>query len=175
MHPKKNHPGDDGTTGILGKGRLPKYHLQIETMGCLDEATASLGMVRSVSSDKLINEMLKQIQHDLYLIMTEAAIPSGEPINFPTLEKDRLEWLESQNNAIASNLPERHEFIFPGDSPYGAALALARTIIRRAERRMVELISCEGSERILPVKYLNRLSTLCFTLELQEREKLALR
>ena len=175
MRPKRNHPGDDGTTGTLGKTRLPKYHLRIETLGCLDEASASLGMVRAACSDNLVNGMLKAIQHDLYLIMTEAAIPPGEPINFSILEKDRVEWLESQNNALASRLPEIHEFIFPGDSLYGASLALARTIIRRAERRMVELISSEGSDGNLPIKYLNRLSSLCFSLELQERDRLALK
>ena len=168
MSPIHNHTGDDGTTGLLGEGRLPKYHPRIEALGVLDEASAALGLARAQCKEAQIESILKEIQRDLYTIMAEVAATPENAQRFPALNPTRIQWLESQLEAISALAPVPAEFILPGDSLPGAALALARTIVRRAERRVAELLdSREINNRVL-LPYLNRLSFLCFALEVFE-------
>lgn len=160
--------GDDGTTGLLGEGRLPKHHPRMETLGALDEASAALGLARSLTTLEGTKAILVSVQRDLYALMAEvAAAPENAP-RFRTLSLGRVQWLESQADAIAARVPSLSDFILPGDTPPGAALSLARTVVRRAERRLAELADKGevGNNAMLP--YLNRLSSLCFLLELEE-------
>lgn len=168
MSPPRTHTGDDGSTGLLGEGRLPKYHLRIETLGALDEASAALGLARALTKSPQTNAILKEVQRDLYALMAEAAASPENALRFRTLKQPRLEWLEAQVSVLETQTTTPDEFILPGDSLPGATFSLARTIVRRAERRMAELISLGemGNKVMLP--YLNRLSTLCFVLELNE-------
>ena len=168
MSPKFNHSGDDGRTSLLGEGRLPKYHPRMEALGVLDEASAALGLARALCEAPQTGTILKNVQHDLYTIMTELAATPENVQKFRILDQQRVEWLESRADAIAAIAPLPAEFILPGDSLPGAALALARTIVRRAERRTAELLYTGEIENRALLQYLNRLSSLCFALEVLE-------
>jgi cob(I)alamin adenosyltransferase len=170
MSPFYTRTGDDGTTSILGENRLPKHHPRMETLGTLDEASAALGLARALSHSTQICTLLVEVQRDLYNLMAEVAATPENAQRFQTLDLARLQWLESQSDAFEAQVEVPHEFILPGDSVSGAALSLARTVVRRAERRVSELLdSGELSNRFL-LQYLNRLSSLCFVLELHENQ-----
>jgi len=171
MAPPKIHLGDDGTTGLLGEGRLPKYAPRLETLGTLDEASAALGLARALSRSARTAALLAEAQRDLYTLMAELATTPGNEAHFRTLDEARLEWLESQAEAIDTQVSVPQEFILPGDSPAGAALALGRTVVRRAERRVAELLDKGETANRLLLQYLNRLSSLCFALELLENQE----
>ena len=160
--------GDDGTTGLLGEGRVTKTHPRIEALGALDEASATLGLARAQTRDPRCEPILREVQRDLYKLMAEVAATSENADKFHMIDAARVQWLESQTDALASTLTMPHEFILPGDTPSGAALSLARAVIRRAERRVVELIETQAGMNTELVRYLNRLSSLCFVLELAE-------
>jgi cob(I)alamin adenosyltransferase len=171
MSPIHKHSGDDGSTGVLGEGRLPKYHPRMETLGVLDEASAALGMARAQCKDAQTISLLKEAQRDLYSIMAEVAATAENAQRFRKLDSERVVWLESQIDAISAVAPAPAEFILPGDSLPGAALAMARTIVRRAERRVAENLHNGEIENRVMLQYLNRLSSLCFALELFENEQ----
>ena len=168
MSPIYTRVGDDGTTGTLGESRLPKYHPRMETLGVLDEASAALGLARSLSKNTQVEDILKEVQRDLYSIMAEVAATPENALRFQILAPRRVQWLESQVDTITSLAPVPAEFILPGDCIPGGALALARTIVRRAERRVAELLDTGGIENRVLLLYLNRLSSLCFALEVFE-------
>ena len=168
MSPIHDRTGDDGSTGLLGEGRLPKYAPRVEALGVLDEASAALGLARALCKNQQTGTILKDVQHDLYLIMAEVAATPENVQQFRKLDPLRVQWLESQADAIAAIAPAPAGFILPGDSLPGAALALARTIVRRAERRVAGLLDTGEIENKLLLQYLNRLSSLCFALELFE-------
>lgn len=167
MTPIYTRTGDDGTTGFLGESRLPKSHRRIEAIGALDEASAAIGLARAISRSSRTRSILAETQRDLYALMAEIAATPGNASSFRTLDLSRVQWLESQTDSVSTRISMPHGFILPGDTITGAALSLARTVIRRAERRVAELVM-EGevaSDVMLP--YLNRLSSLCFVLELK--------
>lgn len=170
MSPTYTRTGDDGSTGLLGEGRLPKYHPRIETLGALDEASAALGLARALSRSQQTIAILKEVQRDLYALMAEVAATPENASRFRTLDLPRLEWLESQTDTLETQVPPPNEFILPGDSLPGAAFSLARTIVRRAERRVAELASRGEAANEVMLPYLNRLSSLCFLLELYENQ-----
>jgi cob(I)alamin adenosyltransferase len=161
--------GDDGTTGWLGKGRLPKNHVRIEALGCLDEASAALGVARAASHEPQTSALLLEAQRDLYQLMAEVSTdPEGnEKLRF---DPQRVKWLEEHVDALAQAMPPPSEFIVPGDSAAGAALDVARTVVRRAERRVVELFQQAQVTNPALHQYLNRLSSLLFALELRENQ-----
>ncbi len=160
--------GDDGTTGWLGKGRLPKHHPRIEALGAIDEANAALGLARALASQSQSVALIREVQRDLYALMSELAASPETVERFRSLKPDRLQWLEAQIEALSSRLTLPSEFILPGDTAASAALDLARTAVRRAERRLAALLEAKEIENPLLLQYLNRLSSLCFALELLE-------
>lgn len=163
--------GDDGYTGRLGKGRIPKNHQVIEAIGTIDEASAVLGLARAQTQDQDTNELLLDVQRDLYHLMAELSATEENVQKFQVIDDERVAWLESKVDSISDMIESPNEFIIPGDSISGAALALARNVARRAERRVVEL-HLEGEiENQNVMRYLNRLSSLCFVLELQEYQR----
>ena len=168
MSPLSTHAGDAGITGLLGEGRLPKYHPRVEALGALDEASAALGLARALCKAPKTGPILLDVQRDLYTIMAEVAATPENAQRFQTLDLPRIQWLESQADAITALAPVPAGFILPGDSLPGAALALARTVVRRAERRVAELLDTGEIENRVLLQYLNRLSSLCFALELFE-------
>jgi cob(I)alamin adenosyltransferase len=161
--------GDDGTTGLLGKGRVPKSDRRIEALGTLDEASAALGLARAVVIDARCGPLLLQAQRDLYRLMAEVASTGENAAQFH-FEAARVDWLEQQIDLLEKTVGMPQEFIIPGDSLGGAALSVSRAVVRRAERRLVELM--EGTQAPNPAlqQYLNRLSSLLFVLELLENQ-----
>jgi cob(I)alamin adenosyltransferase len=162
--------GDEGYTGLLGEGRVPKYGPRPSAYGTLDEAQAALGMARSLAS-QASREALRQVQVDLYHIMAEVAAPVEQAAQFRKLTPARVRWLEGKLEQFGDLVEMPSDFVISGDSQPGAALDLARTVTRRAERHVAALVH-EGlveNPQILP--YLNRLSSLCFILSLWENQQ----
>jgi cob(I)alamin adenosyltransferase len=168
---KRIHHGDDGTTGLLGDGRLPKHHPRIEALGNLDEASAVVGLARAFSRAVQTGPILVQVQRDLYASMAEIGASPENAARFRTLDAARLDWLDSQTEAIAALAPAPAGFILPGDSQPGAFLDQARTVVRRAERRLADLLERGEIENPVLLQYLNRLSSLLFALELLENRQ----
>jgi len=162
--------GDQGYTGLLGEGRVPKYSQRPTAYGSVDEAQAALGLARSLASPPGA-QVLKAVQADLYHIMAELAAPLEQAEKFRTLGEARVRWLEDQLEAFGAQVEMPDGFVLSGDSQAGAALDLARTVVRRAERIAAELVHAGEvqNEHILP--YLNRLSSLCFMLSLWENQQ----
>lgn len=162
--------GDDGFTGLLGESRVPKNHPRSETVGTIDEATAALGLARAQCLVENNSTLLLTVQRDLYNLMAEIAATPENAARFRVIDDARVAWLEEQIDSIGQNLDIPKEFILPGDSIGGAALALARTIVRRAERRVAGLLHEKQIDNPALLHYLNRLSSLCFVLELNENQ-----
>ena len=162
--------GDDGYTGLLGDGRAAKYDPRIEAVGALDEANAALGAARAVCQAAPGQAILLAVQRDLYGLMAEVAATPENAARFRTIDAERVGWLEAQINEISERVTIPKEFIVPGDTPSGAALDLARAIVRRAERQTAYLLHHDELNNGALVQYLNRLSSLCFVLELLENQ-----
>jgi cob(I)alamin adenosyltransferase len=162
--------GDDGTTGLLGEGRVSKSHPRMEALGALDEASAALGVARAQCTSARTGAILLEAQRDLYRLMAEAAATPAAAPQFHFIDESRVGWLEAQTDLLSQDITVPGEFIVPGDSAAGAALSLARAVVRRAERRVVVLFD-EGEVSNPDLqRYLNRLSSLCFVLELLENQ-----
>lgn len=162
--------GDDGYTGRLGKGRIPKNHQVLEAIGTIDEASAILGMARAQIQEKDTVDLILEVQRDLYHLMAELSATKDNASQFRVINDVRLGWLEGKIDSISMSLETPKEFIVPGDSLSSATLALARNIVRRAERRVAELHLAGDIENPYILRYLNRLSSLCFVLELRENQ-----
>ncbi len=162
--------GDDGTTGLLGEGRVPKYALQPEALGAVDEASAALGLARAACQVAQNGAIILEIQRDLYNLMTEIAASPENTDRFPKMSAERVAWLETQADKSQEMIKMPDDFIISGDSTAGAALDLSRTIVRRAERRVAELWHKKILKNQEVLRYLNRLSSLCFVLELVENQ-----
>jgi cob(I)alamin adenosyltransferase len=156
--------GDDGVTSLLGDARVPKYDLQPEAFGTVDEASAALGLARAFSQIGAVQDVLLTIQRDLYHVMTELAATREAASRFQSLQHDRVDWLETQTDEFGSRIAMPREFVVPGDTQAGACLDLARAIVRRAERVVVKLCAEGLCHNPAVVPYLNRLSSLCFVL-----------
>jgi cob(I)alamin adenosyltransferase len=161
--------GDDGTTGLLGKGRIAKHHARMEAIGTLDESSASLGLARAAARDARCGPLLLEAQRDLYRLMAEVAATQENAHQFH-FDARRVDWLEEQTDELSKIVEMPNEFIVPGDSAAGAALSLARAVVRRAERRVVELFDKKEITNPALQQYLNRLSSLLFVLELLENQ-----
>jgi cob(I)alamin adenosyltransferase len=162
--------GDDGYTGLLGEGRVPKYHPRPEALGAVDEATSALGLARATCSSPQIAPIILEVQRDLYLLMAELAATAEQGAKFHSIGDEKVTWLETQIDDLSKSIVLPHEFIVPGDSAGSAALDLARTTTRRAERRVAELYHLKEISNANLLNYLNRLSSLCFLLELLENK-----
>lgn len=162
--------GDDGSTGLLGKGRVPKYDLIPEVLGTIDEATAAVGLARAFCQAPESPDLLLKIQRDLYGLMAEAAATPENMDKFHVIDPAHVVWLEEQIDRLSLSVEIPREFIVPGDSVAGAALDVARTVVRRAERRVAEYLQRGDSRNPELLRYLNRLSSLLFVLELRENQ-----
>lgn len=160
--------GDDGTTGILGKGRVAKSDLRMEAIGSVDEITSALGMARAFCRSTETRDIVLRVQRDLYGVMAELAATAETVERFRTIGDTQVTWLEEQTDRLSGLVTLPLEFILPGDSPASAAIDLARTVTRRAERRTVELAERGDVSNPALLRYLNRLSSLCYVLELRE-------
>ena len=163
--------GDDGSTALLGDARVFKDDPRLEAVGTLDEANAALGAARAVCRAAHCREILLTVQRDLYGLMAETAATPENAARFRSITAERVNWLEAQIAEIEQTVPPLKEFIIPGDTPAGAALDLARAVVRRAERRLVALHREAPLANLSLLRYINRLSSLCFALELLENQQ----
>lgn len=162
--------GDEGYTGVLGEGRVAKEDARIEALGAVDEASAALGVARAYSRAPEGPGLLLQAQRDLYGLMGELAATPENAKTFHVIDDARVAWLEEQIEALTRLVEMPREFIVPGDTVEGAWLDLARTVVRRAERRVTDLFHRGEITNPDLLRYINRLSTLCFVLELRENQ-----
>jgi cob(I)alamin adenosyltransferase len=157
--------GDNGTTGLLGKGRVPKDDVRIEAYGTVDELNAVLGLVRAHGLDPAFDGLAAQLQGELFIVGSALADPSpGGPFH-NAITTEHITRLETTIDALETELKPLTEFILPGGTPAAALVHLARTVCRRAERLTVRLSrqEREGVAQSLII-YLNRLSDLLFVL-----------
>lgn len=162
--------GDDGYTGLLGPERVPKYDPRPEAYGTVDELQAILGVVRAADCTTRTAEILLSIQRDLYALMAElaAAAEDGESPFTGSVTAEHVDQLEGWIAEFEAQVEMPREFVIPGDSQPGAALHLARTVARRAERLAVRLHHEQLLYNQHVVRYLNRLSSLLFVLAILE-------
>ncbi len=167
--------GDDGTTGLLGGGRAPKDDVRIEAYGTVDEASSALGLARALATDRRVREVCEELQRGLYKIGAELATNPGDRGRFAQMSEADVERLEELMRELEAAAPMPSEFVLPGGTPAGAALDLARTVIRRAERRVVGLARRGGIDNPQAQRWLNRLSLLVFVLARCEEERAGVR
>lgn len=157
--------GDTGYTGLLGDQRVPKYDPRPDTFGTVDEATSALGVARAATLDETAREVILHMQRDLYVLMAElATLPENQSAIGMAISADHVRWLEEVEERLKAAVEIPNKFVIPGDSVDGAALDLARTIIRRAERMAVRLLHDGVIDNGEVIRYLNRLSDVVFIL-----------
>jgi cob(I)alamin adenosyltransferase len=159
--------GDDGTTGLLYGGRISKADPRTEAYGTTDEAVAAIGLARSLTDDAELAATLLGLQRELFVVGADLATSAGHRSRLEArvsfVDPRMVADLEGRIDEEVAASPLPNEFIVPGESPASAALDLARSTVRRAERRVVELSSAEDVNPEV-VRYLNRLSDLLFVL-----------
>lgn len=153
--------GDTGSTDLLGE-RVGKDDTRIDLIGALDESTSTIGLGRAHATIAAWGEMLVQAQRDLYQIMAELAFVDELRPDAYRLPAERVAWLEESIAAIESTVSLPPQFVVPGDTVAGAALDVARTVVRRAERLAVGLDRDGQIPNPEILRYLNRLSSLLF-------------
>jgi cob(I)alamin adenosyltransferase len=160
--------GDDGTTGLVRGPRRLKYDLRVNGFGTVDEANAAIGMARlSTTSMPKIDSVLARIQNDLFDVGSDLATPGVDPAGTTAslrVTAAQCAWLEEMIDTFNEGLAPLNSFVLPGGSALAAALHVARTIVRRAERLVVELVLSEPGSNNQTIIYLNRLSDLLFVL-----------
>ncbi len=160
--------GDDGTTALGTGERRFKFDLRVGAYGTVDETNACVGLVRlhTAESDPDLDRMLSRIQNDLFDLGADLATPeSEEPPEFEPLRVTdaQVERIEADIDALNKGLTPLRSFVLPGGSPAAAALHMARTVSRRAERLMVELAEQPGEHvNSAALKYMNRISDFFF-------------
>ena len=151
--------GDKGTTSLVGGGTISKSHARVEAYGDVDELNSVLGIVVSFSEKKNVTDSLQKIQKDLFIIGAELASKTPKK----TISPARVGEIEKEIDGLESELPPLGNFILPGGSKTASLLHHARTVCRRAERKVVSL---SEKEKINPdlIIYLNRVGDLLFIL-----------
>ena len=159
--------GDEGETGLFGGGRVPKDHARVAAYGDVDELNSTIGLVRATPPVQFYDAELAAIQRDLFAIGGHLATPDpakvAAALEKATLSAKRVDEFERMIDAADAELPPLRAFVLPAGTQKAAALHLARTVCRRAERSVVHLAQ-ESEVHPLFVVYLNRLSDLLFAL-----------
>lgn len=154
--------GDKGDTSLFGGTRVSKSSARIEAYGTVDELNSIVGLAASYGLSEKGTQWIKKIQEDLLVLGADLATPpSYKKPRIDRIDEKAIQFLEETIDAAEEELPQLKNFILPGGAPQGAALHLARTVCRRAERAAVQ---CAKEEEIsdLTIKYLNRLSDFLF-------------
>jgi len=159
--------GDDGTTRLSTGEPVPKDNPRVEAYGSVDETNSCLGLVRlHTGGDPVLDAILARAQNDLFDLGADLATPDrGEPLGWEPLRilESQVERLEQEIDLLNSELSALTSFVLPGGTPAAAALHLARTVCRRAERACVTLAALPDEPvSAAAIKYLNRLSDLLF-------------
>ena len=159
--------GDNGTTGLVAGPRRKKSDLRVESYGEVDEANSCIGLVRQhLAAHPDLDKMLVRIQNDLFDLGADLATPeTGKKLDYEPLRiaQSQVDRLEREIDRLNADLEPLRSFVLPGGMPAAAALHLARTVARRAERRIVALQGSEGEAvSAAAVAYINRLSDFLF-------------
>lgn len=166
--------GDEGETSLFGAGRVGKAHLRVEAMGTVDELNATIGWAVTQLGTGTTREHLEALQHDLFALGAELATPPPKEGRVrpttPPLPEGRIAEMERWIDEAEGDLPPLQAFVLPGGVPGAAALHLARTVCRRAERAVVGLSQAEVVTPVV-LAYLNRLSDLLFMLARLENHR----
>lgn len=159
--------GDDGSTGLFYGGRVSKDDTGPEAYGSVDEAVSALGVARSLA-DGAVAEIILGVQRDLFVVGAELATAAGNRSKLKPGESlvtaSMVEALEAAIDRIEAESGLPNEFVVPGGAPVAAAIDVARTVVRRAERRAVTHVRVAGIEGSLVVQYLNRLADHLYAL-----------
>ncbi|MFH1485960.1 MAG: cob(I)yrinic acid a,c-diamide adenosyltransferase [Chloroflexota bacterium] len=163
-----NKRGDSGETSLLFGERVQKSDARCEGYGTIDEAVSALGLARALSSTPRVQEIVLSVQRELFTVGSEMATTHDRYDKLvgrgSVVTSDMVQRLENIIDALEEEFAMPHSFIIPGGSPSSGALDLARAIVRRAERRAVDLRSDGLVKNVEVLKYLNRLADLIFTL-----------
>jgi cob(I)alamin adenosyltransferase len=153
--------GDKGETGLVGGTRISKGSPRVEAYGNVDELNSVLGLARAFLKDKEIDLILEEVQRDLFVAGADLASSGGATREVPRISKERVAEMEKTIDKFEGELVPLRAFILPGGGAAGSLLHYARTVARRAERRIVTLSKTEKvNEQVIP--YMNRLSDLLF-------------
>ena len=156
--------GDKGETDLLGGGAARKDSLKVESYGCIDETSSFIGLARYYTKNKVIKERLKEIQNKLLVLGGFlASDDKGKEMMKDQIKEEDIKLLEEYIDEYNQKLPPLTHFILPGDDEVAAHFHVARTVVRRAERRIVSLAAQEDLNPLIQ-KYVNRLSDLMFVL-----------
>ncbi len=157
--------GDQGTTSLLSGRRVSKASLRPEAYGTLDEASSALGLAKALSKLQSVREMIEAVQDDLLVLGAQlSAEPGSELAAKYNIGVERAQRLENWIEKLQQEAPVPRKFVLPGENPVSAAVDLARTIIRRAERRTMALKEAGELDSPEAHSYLNRLADFLFTL-----------
>ena len=156
--------GDDGTTGLFGGGRVSKASARVEAYGTVDETNAAIGVARAATLDSPMDRVLGRVQEDLFALGAELACAPGRSskLAIPLLGEPEIAFLEHAIDAADAACPPLDSFVLPGGSAQAAALHVARTVCRRAERVVLSLEDAPARREV--IVYINRLSDLLFAL-----------
>ena len=156
--------GDKGETDLLGGSAARKDSLKVESYGCIDETSSFIGLARYYTKNKVIKEILKEIQNKLLVLGGFlASDEKGKEMMKDQIKEEDIKLLEEYIDEYNQKLPPLTHFILPGDDEVAAHFHVARTVVRRAERRIVSLAAQEDLNPLIQ-KYVNRLSDLMFVL-----------
>ena len=161
--------GDDGTTALGGGARVAKNHLRIEAYGAVDELNSTIGAALASGVAEELVEALEGVQNELFHLGADLCAPEDdeERLPGPRIEERHVLGLETTIDRLSATLPPIENFLLPGGSPGAAQLHVARTVCRRAERRLVALSKHEAVSR-WTLRYLNRLSDALFVMARSE-------
>ncbi len=161
--------GDCGTTGLMYNRRVAKHHPRVEAYGCVDELNAALGLARAAAGPEPLGATLLGIQHDLVTLMGELAtavedLPRYVADGFQLVTPDLTAKLDRAVADLEAQHVAPNGWVMPGDTPLAAALDLARTVCRRAERRVCALEEADQLRNAEIIVYLNRLADVLWLL-----------
>jgi cob(I)alamin adenosyltransferase len=160
--------GDDGTTGLLYGGRVDKHDLRTQAYGTTDEAVSALGMARACLEQGEWHDAVLAVQRELFVVGAQLATHTDHwerlTDEVSRVTQAMVARLEERIDALTERFPLPREFVVPGQSTAGAAIDLARTVVRRAEREAVHMRRAGLLPDETPMRYLNRLSDYLFVL-----------
>jgi len=163
-----NKKGDKGETSLLHGVRVQKSDPHCEAYGTVDEAVSALGLARALSSKKNVQDIIFNLQQELFTVGAELATPIEHYAAFAekhtVISESMVDRLEGLIDELEQNLEMPKAFIIPGDTPASAAIDVARSIVRRAERRIVSLRDARLVKNEELTRYVNRMADLLFTL-----------
>jgi cob(I)alamin adenosyltransferase len=170
--PISTKKGDKGFTGLLGGGRVPKYHLKPETYGTLDELNSFLGMARATSKDQKVKKILFPIQNHLFTIGSELALSGGDRnLLKGEITEREVDWLSRLSIDFETSVKPEPGFIVYGETQISSILDVARAVSRRVERLVAKLKSKKMLHNVKILEYLNRLSDVLYLLARYEEKQ----